>query len=139
MGCPREERRPRRQARWKELQGDCQRPHQGCLRQVLRPWCGHCKTIAPKWVELGEHVKGSNLIMADFDATLNEVEGVEIKGYPTLKFYASDKKEGVDYSDGREVDDIKKWLAKNSAAYMAHFPEGAKVADAAADEKKAEL
>jgi len=121
---------------FKEIVND---PTKDVFVKYYAPWCGHCKTIAPKWVELGEHVKGSNLIMADFDATLNEVEGVEIKGYPTLKFYASDKKEGVDYSDGREVDDIKKWLAKNSAAYMAHFPEGAKVADAAADEKKAEL
>jgi protein disulfide-isomerase A1 len=67
--------------------------------------------------------------MAKFDATLNEVEGVEIKGYPTLKFYPADNKAGVDYSEGREVEDIKKWLAKTSKAYQAHFNE----------EKKAEL
>lgn len=93
------------------------------------PWCGHCKSLAPKWEELGEHVKGSNVVMAKFDATLNEVEGVDIKGYPTLKFYAADNKDGVDYSEGREVEDIKKWLAKTSKAYQAHFNE----------EKKAEL
>jgi protein disulfide-isomerase A1 len=99
------------------------------------PWCGHCKTLAPKWEELGEHVKGSNVVFAKFDATLNEVEGVEIKGYPTLKFYPADNKAGQDYADGREVKDIKEWLAKNSKAYQAHFPEGG----AATEEKKAEL
>lgn len=99
------------------------------------PWCGHCKTLAPKWEELGEHVKGSNVVFAKFDATTNEVDGVEIKGYPTLKFYPADNKAGQDYSEGREVKDIKEWLAKNSKAYQAHFPaEGAP-----ADEKKAEL
>jgi len=93
------------------------------------PWCGHCKTLAPKWEELGEHVKGSNVVFAKFDATLNEVEGVEIKGYPTLKFYPADDKKGMTYEDGREIEDIKKWLAKTSKAYQAHF----------AEEKKAEL
>jgi len=118
----------------KNFKGIVEDPTKDVFVKYYAPWCGHCKTIAPKWVELGEHVKGSNVIMAEFDATLNEVEGVEIKGYPTLKFYPADNKAGVDYSDGREVADIKKWLAKNSAAYKAHFPEGG-----AADDKKAEL
>jgi len=95
------------------------------------PWCGHCKSLAPKWEEIGESVKGSNLVMAKFDATLNEVDGVEIKGYPTLKFYPMDNKAGMDYGEGREVDDIKKWLSENSKAYQAHFAE--------ADDTKAEL
>jgi len=109
------------------------------------PWCGHCKSLAPKWEELGEHVKGSNVVMAKFDSTLNEVEGVEIKGYPTLKFYPADNKAGVDYGEGREVDDIKKWLAKNSKAYQAHFPAAAEEekkpeeVKAGDDAKKAEL
>jgi len=104
-------------------------PTKDVFVKYYAPWCGHCKSLAPKWEELGEHVKGSNVVMAKFDATLNEVAGVEIKGYPTLKFYAADNKAGVDYSDGREVEDIKKWLSKNSKAYQAHFNE----------EKKAEL
>jgi protein disulfide-isomerase A1 len=85
------------------------------------PWCGHCKTLAPKWIEVGEHVAGSDLIIADFDATANEAEGVEIRGYPTLKFYPRDNKAGVDYNEGREYDDIVAWLAENSAAYKEHF------------------
>jgi protein disulfide-isomerase A1 len=85
------------------------------------PWCGHCKSLAPKWIEVGEHVAGSDLIIADFDATENEAEGVEIRGYPTLKFYPRDNKAGVDYNEGREYDDIVAWLAENSAAYKEHF------------------
>jgi len=91
------------------------------LVKFYAPWCGHCKTLAPKWVEVGEHVAGSDVIIADFDATANEAEGVEIRGYPTLKFFPRDNKAGVDYNEGREYDDIVAWLAENSAAYKEHF------------------
>jgi len=37
-----------------------------------------------------KHVKG--LTIAKCDATANEIDGVEIKGYPTIKFYPGDKK-----------------------------------------------
>jgi len=52
------------------------------------PWCGHCKKLAPIWDDLAKElsdVKG--LVIGKFDATANEVDGVEIRGYPTLKFY----------------------------------------------------
>lgn len=81
------------------------------------PWCGHCKSLAPKWIEVGEHVAGSDLIIADFDATENEAAGVDIRGYPTLKFYPKDNKAGIDYNEGREYDEIVAWLAENSSAY----------------------
>jgi len=85
------------------------------------PWCGHCKALAPKWEELGAHVKGSDLIIADFDSTTNEADGVEIRGYPTLKFYPKNNKNGIDYNEGREYDDLVAWLAENSQAYKDHF------------------
>jgi protein disulfide-isomerase A1 len=89
--------------------------------KFFAPWCGHCKSLAPKWEQLGEHVTGSNLVIADFDATENEAEGVAIQGYPTLKFYPRDNKGGIDYNDGREYDDLVAWLAENSDAYKEHF------------------
>lgn len=61
------------------------------------------------------------MIIADFDATANEAAGVEIRGYPTLKFFPMDNKAGVDYNEGREKDDIIAWLAENSQAYKDHF------------------
>jgi len=85
------------------------------------PWCGHCKKLAPIWDELGEAYKDvKDLVIAKFDATANEADGVEIRGYPTLIFYPKDKKEGVDYSGERELKDFKKWLSENSEAVKAH-------------------
>lgn len=85
------------------------------LVKYYAPWCGHCKKLAPVWEELGEAFKDNeNLVIAKFDATTNEAEGVEIRGYPTLKFYPKDNKDGVDYDGDRDLDSFKKWLSEKS-------------------------
>jgi len=90
------------------------------LVKYYAPWCGHCKALAPVWDQLGEDTKDiEDLVIAKFDATANEVAGVDIRGYPTLKYYPKDNKAGVDYSGDRELDDFKKWLGENSSAYQA--------------------
>jgi len=57
------------------------------------------------------------LIIAKFDATANEVAGLQIRGYPTLKFYPKDNKEGIDYEGDRNLESFKKWLSEHSSAY----------------------
>lgn len=55
------------------------------------------------------------------DSTANEVDGVDIKGYPTLKFYAKGAKNApVDYDGGRELENFKTWLKEKSVAYKAY-------------------
>lgn len=85
------------------------------------PWCGHCKKLAPTWEQLAKETADiPNLVIGKFDATANEVEGLEIRGYPTLKFYPKGKKNApIDYDGGRDIEDIKKWLKENSASYKA--------------------
>jgi protein disulfide-isomerase A1 len=105
---------------WEEVVGD---ETKDVLIKYYAPWCGHCKALAPTWEALATDVADiSDLIIADFDATANEVAGLEIRGYPTLKFYPKDNKAGVDYNGGRDLEDFQKWLSENSSAYKAGRP-----------------
>lgn len=93
------------------------------LVKYYAPWCGHCKALAPTWDELAKDTAAiEDLIIAKFDATTNEVAGLDIRGFPTLKFYPKDNKEGIDYDGDRNLDDFKGWLSKNSSAYKAARP-----------------
>merc|ERR1711937_297984 len=92
-------------------------PTKDVLVKFYAPWCGHCKKLAPIWDKLGEEYAAvEDLVIAKFDATTNEADGVEVQSYPTLTFYPKDNKAGVPYGGGRELEDIKKWLEENSSA-----------------------
>ena len=90
------------------------------------PWCGHCKTLAPKWEELAS-IYGSNqpdaeVIIADIDHTANDVATpFTIEGYPTLVLYpangeidpATGKKKFISFDGQREVESLIEFLQKN--------------------------
>jgi len=79
------------------------------------PWCGHCKALAPHWEDLGKHFEGKDsVVIAKFDATENEADGVDVQSYPTLIFYPRDNKAGVPYDGGRELEPLKKWVEENA-------------------------
>jgi len=83
--------------------------------EFYAPWCGHCKQLAPKWEELGKWAKDKNVIVAKFDATANDVETVQISGFPTLKLFKAGSDEIVDYDDARELESMIAFLEKNGA------------------------
>ncbi|XP_030636529.1 protein disulfide-isomerase A2 [Chanos chanos] len=80
--------------------------------EFYAPWCGHCKELAPIWTELGEKYKDhENIIIAQMDATANEVESVSIQGFPTLKYFpAGSERKVVDYSGNRDLETFSKFL-----------------------------
>jgi protein disulfide isomerase len=91
-------------------------PTKDVLVKYYAPWCGHCKKLAPIWEELGDLYKDNkDLVIAKFDATTNEAEGVNIRGYPTLIWYPKDNKAGVNYEGERDLEGMKAFLDENIA------------------------
>ena len=90
-------------------------PSKDVLVKYYAPWCGHCKKLAPVWEELAAGYKDEpNLVIAKFDATANEAEGVEVRGYPTLIFYPKGNKAGINYDGERDLESFRKWLGDQS-------------------------
>ena len=91
------------------------------------PWCGHCKALHPKYEEVAKKLKEKNpkLLLAKIDATENEVESVNISGFPTVKFYPGDKKDKapLDYNGDRSVEDMIKFIKTNAATKIVYEEE----------------
>ncbi|XP_041960241.1 protein disulfide-isomerase A2 [Alosa sapidissima] len=80
--------------------------------EFYAPWCGHCKELAPIWDQLAEKYKDrDDIIIANMDATANEVEEVSVSGFPTLKYFpAGAEKKAVDYTGKRDLETFSKFL-----------------------------
>lgn len=95
------------------------------LVKFYAPWCGHCKTIAPLFEAAAKLLAGNpNIELGEFDSTKNEVEGVSIKGYPTIYFYKKDKTlDPLTLDGGRTTEDIVSWLKDHTEYDWVEVPE----------------
>lgn len=89
------------------------------LIEFYAPWCGHCKNLAPEWATAATELKGKVKLGA-LDATVNTLKAskYEIKGYPTIKFFAPGKKDAdsvQEYDGGRTSGDIVNWALEKLA------------------------
>lgn len=82
------------------------------LIEFYAPWCGHCKRLEPIWNELAAELASvQGLVIAKMDATANEVESVDISGFPTIKFYpANNKAEPLEYDGDRSKAGFLRYL-----------------------------
>lgn len=92
------------------------------LIEFYAPWCGHCKKLAPTWEELAaNYAEISDVVIAKMDATANEVQDLSIRGYPTIRWYPKDNKQGSVVLEGdQNLDDFTRFLEENSMAVKEH-------------------
>jgi protein disulfide isomerase family A protein 3 len=89
------------------------------LLEAYAPWCGHCKTLEPKYNELAQKMKkySNSLTIAKVDATANDLPPkFAVSGFPTIFFVPANKKDApVKYDGAREVSDFVSYIKKHAS------------------------
>merc|ERR1711902_340048 len=86
-------------------------PDKKTMVMFYAPWCGHCKKLHPTWDKLAKKYKNSDdVIIAKIDSTENEIKGIKIKGFPTIKLFMQDVNKVKDYDGKRTVDGFVKFI-----------------------------
>merc|ERR1711970_906388 len=81
------------------------------LVEFYAPWCGHCKQLAPIWDQLGEKYKDSEtVVIAKMDSTANELEDVQVQGFPTIKLFKKGDNKVIDYNGDRTLEGFVKFI-----------------------------
>lgn len=99
------------------------------LIEFYAPWCGHCKSLAPKYDELAKKLENEpSITIAKMDATANDVpKPYEVHGFPTIYFAPKGRKDSPrKYEGGREVKDFIKYLAKESTDRLVSYDRNGK-------------
>lgn len=79
--------------------------------EFYAPWCGHCQALKPTWEKVAKSFKGIVKFGAvDMDANRDVGAPYDIKGFPTIKFFGTNKIKPQSYESGRDDNSISEFV-----------------------------
>jgi protein disulfide-isomerase-like protein len=89
------------------------------LVEFFAPWCGHCKNLAPVYEELAtvfQHAS-DKVTVASVDADEHKSLGKDygVSGFPTIKWFDGKSNKPVDYSGGRDLESLSKFITEKTS------------------------
>jgi len=86
----------------------------GVFVKFYAPWCGHCKKLAPTWAELATKYANSDKVAVahvNCDEHRSVCSSQDVKGYPTLKYFAPGAKSNPEkYAGARDMAGLSSFL-----------------------------
>uniref|UniRef100_A0A7S2ID30 Thioredoxin domain-containing protein n=1 Tax=Haptolina brevifila TaxID=156173 RepID=A0A7S2ID30_9EUKA len=96
-------------------------PTKHVLVQFYSPGCGHCEKLKPVYQSVAAKLADlEDIIVAQMDATANDVLGFEPEGFPTIVLYPKENKGGVEYDGSRDAHDLIQFV-KDARAGRNHI------------------
>lgn len=95
-------------------------PEKAVMVEFYAPWCGHCKSLAPKYDKLASIFAGEkDVVVAKVDATEYPelASRYEITGYPTVKFFPFGSTVPVSYDGPREVEPMMTYVNEQANTF----------------------
>lgn len=79
---------------------------------LYAPWCKHSKAFAPDYNKVSTYYgEKDDILITKMDASANEIEGLEVKSYPTILIYLSnDKANPIEFTGQSRFSDLVKFI-----------------------------
>lgn len=83
--------------------------------KFFAPWCGHCKKLAPIWLQLAQDMRGKlNIAEVDCEQNAGICRSQGVTGYPMLFYYGQRGHGKTEYTQTRRLDKLKAFAEKIS-------------------------